>query len=31
MKTLEKFGCRVTMTDYSVTEAMIEPMTDFVF
>ncbi len=31
IKTLEKFDCRVSMSDLGVTEAMIEPMTDSVF
>lgn len=31
IKTLEKFGCRISMSDLGVTEAMIEPMTDSVF
>ena len=30
-KTLEKFGCRISMTDLGVKESMIEPMTDSVF
>ncbi len=30
-KTLEKFGCRVSMTDLGVKEEMIEAMTDSVF
>ena len=31
VKTLEKFGCRVSMTDLGVKEEMIEPMTDSAF
>lgn len=31
IKTLEKFGCRISMSDLGVNEAMIEPMTDSVF
>lgn len=30
-KTLDKFGCHVTMKELGVTEDMIEPMTDSVF